>query len=239
MNDKESIRENMDTKFPVSYQIDREIRKLAIDESIKGVLHGIDGYIVLSKKNGTPKNSFNVFAKNAKLSNGLYRICYVQIAADHIEVREYKGSRGDRFSAYYPVLKEAMEKEGILHKAEDKYPISDLERIIKCINWVSDMSLTEKYVLQDTGKTYSRIFDGTQYDLPILYYVKKVNEEKTPLQGKLGDLEKIVSELYTKCESGTSEECFGICESLEKIKSLLDKIYDIRDIRKRWKEEKP
>ena len=132
-----------------------------------------------------------------------------------------------------------MEKEGILHKAEDKYPISDLERIIKCINWVSDMSLTEKYVLQDTGKTYSRIFDGTQYDLPILYYVKKVNEEKTPLQGKLGDLEKIVSELYTKCESGTSEECFSICESLEKIKSLLDKIYDIRDIRKRWKKEKP
>ena len=55
MNDKESIRENMDTKFPVSYQIDREIRKLAIDESIKGVLHGIDGYIVLSKKMGLPR----------------------------------------------------------------------------------------------------------------------------------------------------------------------------------------
>ena len=66
-----------------------------------------------------------------------------------------------------------------------------------------------------------------------------MNEEKTPLQGKLGDVEKIVSELYTKCESGTSEECFSICESLEKIKSLLDKIYDMRDIRKRWKEEKP
>lgn len=236
-SDFENLRKEMDIPFTSTYHIEKEVEKLDLNREEKNLLKSIEGYIVLAKKNDGPRDSFNIYIKGAERASGIYRVCYMRIAENNIELKEYKGARGDRFSAYYLILEEIMNSGGVKSQADGNYSIRDLELIIQCINRVNSFAEEKEYSLRNTGKTYPRIYKGETYKLPILYYVKEekkeLDEEKTQ-EVRLSEIGKELEALYRKCTSGTTDECFKICDGLEDVKRWIDKMFEVKEIRANW-----
>lgn len=231
------LRKEMDVPFASSYHIEKEVDKLDLQEEVKELLKGIEGFIVLTKKNNELRDSFNIYIKDAEIASGINRICYMRIDKNTIELKEYKGARGDRFSAYYLILEEVMKSCGIKSQIDGNYLISDLENIIQCINKVNGLSTRENYILKDTGRTYPRIYKGKSYQLPIFYFVKEDSQEvkgEKIQEDWLRAISRDFEELYIKCTAGTTEECFKICEGLEEIKCWIDKMFEVKEIRANW-----
>lgn len=236
-NELENLRKEMDIAFTSSYHIEKEVDKLDLQNEAKELLKHIEGFIVLTKKNNELRDSFNIYIKGAEIASGTNRICYMKIDENTIELKEYKGARGDRFSAYYLILEEVMKECGVRSQIDGNYLISDLEKIIQCINKVNSLNIKENFVLKETGKTYPRIYKGKSYQLPIFYFVKRNDQEiggKKMQEDRMREISREFEELYKKCTAGTSEECFEICECLEEIKGWIDKMFEAKEIRAGW-----
>ena len=153
-----------------------------------------------NKKN----NRLNVYIADAKDIGGEQRICYLTVGDENIEIFEYKGARGDRYSGFYKILLELMEEKEIPVTNEENRKVVNLEfidDIVKIFEKISDGYRKNEYVLKDTGETFSKTLGGQVYEYPIRYYEIFKGAE-----------EKMVDTFFDEVRKKIDEECLIMVE---------------------------
>lgn len=183
--------EMMNKKFSMSYKLEREIERLDVNQDIKSKLAEMKAKIILPKNNNNKRNKLNVYIETAEYIDGLHRICYLRIENDKIEINEYRGARGDRFSGFYKILVKLLMEKGLLEMGNTFsiiIPIDQLKGLIDCFNAISIAAVNGYYELKETNQTYPRIFDSKYYDLKISYFeeAKKFSESDKDACGEDG-----------------------------------------------------
>ena len=170
--------EMMNKKFSSSYKLEREIERLDVNQDIKSKLTEMRAKIILPKNNNNKRNKLNVYIESAEYIDGLHRICYLRIENDKIEINEYRGARGDRFSGFYKILTKLLVERKLFEMGNTIsiiMPIDQLEGLIGCFNAISIAAAKGYYELKETNLTYPRIFESKYYDLKISYFEEKKN----------------------------------------------------------------
>ena len=114
-----------------------QIDRLEIPAKMKEVLKNANIKVVLPKKSGDrKKNRFNVYITDAIEITGEQRICNIEIEDTYIEIMEYKGARGDRYSGFYKMLLQFLKKENIQYTKKDNkliFGIHQINEILKIL----------------------------------------------------------------------------------------------------------
>ena len=157
--------ERMDRRFTASYSLSNEIQKLQVEKWIKDWLRTMKGKLILPKDHQTLRNKANIYVESAEDRSGLYRICYIRMEKDRVIVCEYKGSRGDQYSAYYKLLVNYLKERNVAIENTEQFELfeSALPIFIECINLICKKGEEGQYRLLDTGKTYTRISNRIKY----------------------------------------------------------------------------
>ena len=139
------------------------------------------GKLILPKDHQKLRNKANIYVGSAEDRSGLYRICYLRMEKDRIIVCEYKGSRGDQYSAYYKLLVNYLKERNIAIENTEQFELfeSAMPILIECINLICEKGEEGQYRLFDTGKTYTRISNKKRHELPIKYYHEKRDSDET------------------------------------------------------------
>lgn len=232
-------------RFYKDYDKQREFEKLEIESDVKNQLLNMNAKITLPKVDKKKRNRLNVYTASAELLTGVDRICYLKIDEEQIEVCEYKGARGDRFSGYYRILLGMLKKRGISDNGNANIilSINQLGCIIECVNIVSHAAICNKYRLVETDLKYPRTYGGVKYELPISYYEE--NEESTEDLGKSGlvegidfyRLKKDIIAISKTCATCTGDQFFSIHGELMDLKKYVDNMFSTCDNRKAMIEE--
>lgn len=170
------VNEIMNKPFSTSYCLSKELKKLEIDPDIKLALNEMNAKVVLPRKDSPNRNKANIYISSATHISGLYRICYLKIGESSIELSEYRGARGDRFSGFFNILINMLLKRDLIRNDDIKIriPVKRLNALIECINIISSKAEKSQYILKETSLTYPRIHNSILYQLTISYFEEKI-----------------------------------------------------------------
>lgn len=211
--------------FTAEYNLGKEIEKLEIADAYKEKLIGANIKIALPKKVEDKKNNrLNVYIADAKDIGGEQRICYLTVGDENIEIIEYKGARGDRYSGFYKILLELMEEKEIPVTNEENRKVVNLEfidDIVEIFEKISDGYRKNEYVLKDTGETFSKTLGGQVYEYPIRYYEFSKGVEENKEDEILSEIRKKIDEECLVMVEGNGDQFIEAYRILEDMQSYI------------------
>ncbi|MCH1981191.1 hypothetical protein MCG98_01190 [Ruminococcus sp. OA3] len=240
MQEKLMLLNTANENFRLNYTLEKNVAKLELEDWIKKRLLNLKAKIALPKHNNKTRNRMNLHVPSAENTGGLERICYLKIENGSIELDEYRGPRGDRFSGYYRLLLEYLTKQKIVsdEKQDISIDIQYLDQFIDCVNQVCVESEKENFQLMDSGSTYPRIIQRVNYDFPVLYYARRDLPPETPApKRKPSPLERMkedIHSIYTACVKSDWDEFSYSTKELQYIRKKIDEVLEAREIRKQW-----
>ena len=221
---------NEETKyFNVDYDLKEEVEKLEVSEIIKEKLICANIKITLPKKSKDKKNNrLNIYVQAAKEIGGEQRICFLAIEETYIEIMEFKGSRGDRYSGFYNLLlcflkgDNNFQREGRKLKLDIRY----MDQLIKTFNSISDAFENNRCILKDTSTAFSKKIDGEIYEIPIKYYEIIDNnkcEETKEICTFIDEMKKHIDIQCKLLVEGTGDQFINTYKELLSIQKYLEK----------------
>lgn len=240
MQDKLVLLNTANENFSLNYTLEKNVGKLELEDWIKKRLLNLEAKITLPKHNNKPRNRMNLHIPSAENIGGLNRICYLKIENGNIELDEYRGPRGDRFSGYYRLLLDCLIKQEIVsdEKQDISIDIQHLDQFIDCVNQICEASEKESFQLMDSGSTYPRIIQRVNYDFPVLYYAEKDLPAAPPSQrpepSPLERMQEDIHSIYAACVKGDWDEFSYNIKELQDVRKQIDEVLEICEIRKQW-----
>lgn len=208
-----------------------QIDRLEIPAKMKEVLKNANIKVVLPKKSGDrKKNRFNVYITDAIEITGEQRICNIEIEDTYIEIMEYKGARGDRYSGFYKMLLQFLKKENIQYKKKDNkliFGIHQINEILKILEEINNTYIEGKCVLKDTKITFIKKMGENEYKCPVKYY--EVEDNMVTVEEKNMDMfwEDMKYRMDDKCKllvEGTGNQFVEIYAHFKEMRDYIENI---------------
>jgi len=152
---------------------------------VKELLGGVDGFFSVGTGSDGKWKNIHVYSSMATSLDGLERICYIasQPEWDHLEVREYSGSRGCNYSSLYYMLTKKLLAKG-LAGGDSKFiiPNSKTKDLVDAINEVISERANNKYELVKTNSVDQIKIEGQYYYYNVVYWREKIGSHDFPSQ---------------------------------------------------------
>lgn len=235
--DLESSYNRINEPFSPTYNHESIIGKLEISDIVKKQLLLLNAKCYLPRTNDRKKNRLNIYVNTATHIGGLERICYLKIETGCLEINEYRGSRGDRFSGYYHILLKRLQRQGIaiINKRSVILDISQINQLVECINQISESQLLATFTLEKTNTCFSRTVGKNTQQLPICYYREK--EEffhSEDITSVFAALDELIKKAHKICAESPWSSLSSFDEHLSSSKAALDEVLEIFHVRKSW-----